>query len=273
MNLIKEVIFIELKEFKLKNGGKLSYAEYGNSKGKVVFVLGGLLSSIKSNESLDTLPYRVICLARPGYGLSDYFEMNSVLDWAILLEDFIAYLKVESFNIVGISAGAPYAYALAKHYQTQTEGVYISKGLAAVYRDDILALYDESNVEFYEEVKNSSREDIGKKVYDAYMPFFSEEIKNSDDFKDAMSGELLNIGQEVKLQVLPWGFELSEINCPTVLIHGTEDTEVPYVAVKKTTTLIPNARLITLEGIGHFEPQTLEALVNALTENIKGNIK
>ena len=107
---------MRLGSFQLPNDASLSYAEYGTSTGKPVLLLHGLVGSICSEGmegSLCGLPMRVIALARPGYGDSDYFDMDCVADWGRLLTEFWDHLGLQSFDIVGISAGAPYAYSLA----------------------------------------------------------------------------------------------------------------------------------------------------------------
>ena len=76
---------MRLGSFQLPNGASLSYAEYGTSTGRPVLLFHGLVGSICSEgmeESLCRLPMRVIALARPGYGASDYFDMDCVADWA-----------------------------------------------------------------------------------------------------------------------------------------------------------------------------------------------
>ena len=68
----------------LSNGRKLSYAEYGAPDGRPVLLLHGLVGSVISEdmeEQLASIPMRILALARPGYGASDYFEMDCVADW------------------------------------------------------------------------------------------------------------------------------------------------------------------------------------------------
>lgn len=43
----------------------------------------------------------------------------------------------------------------------------------------------------------------------------------------------------------------SEINVPTLIVHGTEDPIIPYEHGKNLAKEIPGAVLLTLEGTGH----------------------
>ena len=113
---------MRLGSFQLPNGAALSFAEYGMPEGRPLLLLHGLVGSICSEgmeDLLSKLPLRVIALARPGYGASDYFDMGCIADWGRLMAGFWDYLKLQRFDIVGISAGAPYAYSLAALYPDQ----------------------------------------------------------------------------------------------------------------------------------------------------------
>jgi pimeloyl-ACP methyl ester carboxylesterase len=45
---------------------------------------------------------------------------------------------------------------------------------------------------------------------------------------------------------------LGEISTPTLIVHGTEDGVLPYPNGRQIASLMPSARLETLEGIGHM---------------------
>jgi pimeloyl-ACP methyl ester carboxylesterase len=68
-----------------------------------------------------------------------------------------------------------------------------------------------------------------------------------------------------------WRPVLSSIKVPVLLIWGSEDAEVPLQVAHEALEELPTARLVTLEGAGHFpfldqpEPFT-EAVTNFLAE-------
>ncbi|HEU0073492.1 MAG TPA: alpha/beta hydrolase, partial [Dehalococcoidia bacterium] len=49
-----------------------------------------------------------------------------------------------------------------------------------------------------------------------------------------------------------WRPALAAVKAPVLLIWGTEDTEVPLRVAEEAMTELPDARLVTLEGAGHF---------------------
>ncbi|MHA2304452.1 MAG: alpha/beta fold hydrolase [Candidatus Hodarchaeales archaeon] len=60
--------------------------------------------------------------------------------------------------------------------------------------------------------------------------------------------------------------ELQKINIPTLVIHGDIDPLVPVEAGRDTANMIPNAKLLIIEGMGHnippqIAPQIIEAIV------------
>ena len=261
---------MRLGSFQLPNGASLSYAEYGTSTGRPVLLFHGLVGSICSEgmeESLCGLPVRVIALARPGYGASDYFDMDCVADWGRLLTEFWDHLGLQSFDIVGISAGAPYAYSLAALYPDRIGTVYINSGIPAVCFPNILAQYPAQEAALYHAFRGMSRQEVGQALYDSYLPLFPEAALQGRDFRDSMGGDLRNIGQEAKLQEAPWGFELSEVRCPVVLLHGTADSEVPYGAMVETVKRLPHARIIKLEGEEHASPAITDRLMAELLQS------
>ena len=66
------------------------------------------------------------------------------------------------------------------------------------------------------------------------------------------------------------GERLSEIDIPTLVIHGTEDAILPYDHGQALAEGIKNAELMTLEGVGHEIP---EELTEEITQKIIGHIK
>ncbi len=45
--------------------------------------------------------------------------------------------------------------------------------------------------------------------------------------------------------------ELEKISCPALVFHGTEDPLVPASHAEKYAALIPDAKLVWMQGIGH----------------------
>lgn len=57
--------------------------------------------------------------------------------------------------------------------------------------------------------------------------------------------------------------ELGQITAPTLVIHGKEDPIVHHAHAQKLASLIPGAKLVLLEGIGHEVPVGLVDQIHA----------
>ena len=67
------------------------------------------------------------------------------------------------------------------------------------------------------------------------------------------------------------GVRLSEIEIPTLVIHGTEDAILPYDHGQALAEGIKNSELMTLEGVGHEIPEELtEEITQKIIRHIKG---
>ena len=61
---------------------------------------------------------------------------------------------------------------------------------------------------------------------------------------------------------------LHSIQAPTLVIHGTDDTALPFEHGLALIDEIPNSALVTLEGAGHENhPDDWEDIIHAVTEH------
>ncbi len=64
---------------------------------------------------------------------------------------------------------------------------------------------------------------------------------------------------------------LSRVAVPALVVHGTEDRLLPYPHGVATAECIPEARLLTIEGMGHELPEIVwPTLVEAIVEHTAG---
>lgn len=62
---------------------------------------------------------------------------------------------------------------------------------------------------------------------------------------------------------------LSQLDVPTVVVHGVEDQECPYQDAQYAAGRIPGARLVSLEGAGHLTLlERPEAVAQAIAQNM-----
>jgi pimeloyl-ACP methyl ester carboxylesterase len=64
---------------------------------------------------------------------------------------------------------------------------------------------------------------------------------------------------------------LRALEVPTLVIHGVDDTLIDPTGGERTAALVPGARLVLVEDMGHDRPPALwPHLVDAISEHIKG---
>lgn len=81
------------------------------------------------------------------------------------------------------------------------------------------------------------------------------------------------VGDQHSLAIVKSGSryeELKKLQVPTLVIHGTDDTLIKVHHAKKYAPMIPNAKLVLLDGMGHDLP---EAYMNEIHEQVLAHIK
>ncbi|WVQ78594.1 hypothetical protein IAT38_000680 [Cryptococcus sp. DSM 104549] len=110
----------------------VSYAEVGDPSGHPVVIFLGLgcvryLIAL-FDDIARAFSLRLICIDRWGLGKTDEVprERRGVMDWAGVVERVLDEIKVDKFQVVAHSAGAPYALACAIKMEERVRGkVYL----------------------------------------------------------------------------------------------------------------------------------------------------
>ena len=117
---------------RLRDGRRLSYAEYGELNGKPVFYFHGFpssrLSAKLAEETARRDGVRLIAVDRPGIGMSDYVARRGFSDWPDDVVQVADALGIQRFAIVGVSGGGPYAAACARKIPERIIAVAIVSG-------------------------------------------------------------------------------------------------------------------------------------------------
>jgi pimeloyl-ACP methyl ester carboxylesterase len=127
-----------------QDGYSLSYAEYGDPSGYPILIQHGLIASINDGslfERLIRLGTRLICIARPGYGESSPYIMKNMADWANIVSVLIDHLELSHFDILGMSSGAPYSYAIGYQFSDKVRNIFIFSGIPALYDDKVVSFW------------------------------------------------------------------------------------------------------------------------------------
>ncbi len=102
----------------LRDGRRMSYAEYGDPDGQPVFLIHGIPGSRLTWSVMASSPsrkgLRVIAPDRPGYGHSDFFRKGkTITDYPDDVTQLANELGIDKFALFGPSGGGPYVLTCA----------------------------------------------------------------------------------------------------------------------------------------------------------------
>ena len=202
--------------------------------------------------------FRVIAPDLPGFGES---TRNPEADYSIAaqserLHTFARALKLKSFHLAGSSMGGAISGTYAARYPKDVKSLWLIApgGVASADPSEISRVLDEGrnnpliaeNVEDYEQLLDF--------VF-AKRPFIPHPIKRYLA-QEAIDNHRLN--QKIFKQVHnaadtpPLEVTLSGLPVPTLILWGASDRVLQVSGGGILKSVIPKAKLVTMEGVGHL---------------------
>ena len=240
-----------------KGGNALSYAEYGDPSGFPILVQHGSIASICNAHLFDSLigaGRRLICIARPGYGESSPYRMRNMAEWGEIVSVLVNHLALGQFDVLGMSSGASYSYAIGYQLPEKTRNIYIFSGTPALYDDDVLEFWP------YPVQKDTTIDQMQRVAKEVFFSNVTEEDKLKEDIRDSMRNDCFGIAQDLTIRCVDWGFTLSEVRELVFMEHSETDGEVPFITAEMTAKLIPNCRF-SRRGGEHFSAEALDTFI------------
>ena len=230
----------------------VNYIQYG--EGKDILLLHGWGQNIEMMKMLgDNFSdrFRITILDFPGFGLSEEpGEAWNIKDYANMLEEFINELGIKKPIIMGHSFGGRVAIRYSAEHVVEKIVLF---GSPCVRENTELPL----NVKILKGIKKLPGMDkIGE---------FAKNFIGSRDYKAAspvMRQTLVNVVNEDLSKYA------KEIDCPTLLIWGENDTEAPVSDAKILESIMVDAALIVLPGTHYAYIENLGQVVNILNNFI-----
>jgi pimeloyl-ACP methyl ester carboxylesterase len=180
-----------------QNGSVLSYAEYGDRSGYPILIQHGLIASIRNSglfERLIRLGTRLICIARPGYGESSPCVLNNMAGWADIVAVLIDHLGLSHFDVLGMSSGAPYSYAIGWKFPEKARNIFIFSGTPALYDENVLSHWP------YPVSKNASLAEMQDLAFELFFAHLSPDDREKDDIQDSMRNRGFGIAQDLRIR-------------------------------------------------------------------------
>jgi pimeloyl-ACP methyl ester carboxylesterase len=211
----------------------------------------------------------VYTVLRSGYGQSARAKYKNVYAYAALLDEFIESLHIGSFDVMGLSAGSPYCYALAAAYQERVRKLIVCAGIPLVNDRRIFRMNPLRDRVFFSLSKYIPADAMGK-----FTVQILESIERKKGWQPAVWGEDMDtvfekyvrpnwfgFGWSTHVQYSNWGFDATKISCEVRIYHSRTDEMIPFQIVCESAKLLPNSRVVLLDDENHASEKTLWAAV------------
>ena len=263
----------------LPDGTSWGYGRAGRSGGRPVLVHHGLIGDAGFGPIWDELGGSAgiewVMLERPGYGGTPPMAMNALAEWPAMIAPVLAALGVVGrFDVVGMSAGACYAYACAAGMPERVGRAAILSGVPFLHAPGVLDAYPPDGQTAYARYVEASEADL-RAEFRAFCQNVVKQLGDSgaikgDHMAEALNGVLAHDAagpaREARLQAHDWGFGPSDITCPVDLWHFDGDEMVPFEAARRSADRLTHVERHFVKGPGHMPTDTLfKEMVAVLT--------
>ena len=270
-----------MKFLELNSGGRLAFSEYGDPGGAPVFFCHGWPSSFTMATITDAaareLGIRIISADRPGISESTLHPDRKLLDWPPLLRELVDHLGIGQFRVLGISGGAPYAYAGAWAMPQRMRAIAVVSGAPPIVdlndHTGLLRLYrwmlrlHRRSPEFLRLCFRVVRPFAAQRIPIRLRPLFLKIFQPTDaavlrdkaafeacfeSARRAWRGSAAGVMTDAQVYAEPWGFRLEDVHVPVRLWHGTKDRAFSFRLAEEVAARLPDCKLRIVDGAGHF---------------------
>jgi pimeloyl-ACP methyl ester carboxylesterase len=262
----------------LADGRRISWGEYGSSDGAPLVMLHGTpgtrLQFRWMNRPAADAGIRVIAPERPGYGRSDPAPHGmSFPAYADDLRQLLDHLGLPTVTLCAVSGGGGFGLAAAVVHPERFERlILVSAGVPApraarqgmalaVRLLLVLARYAPGFTGRLLATQLSADPDSAvSRAGKRFMPASDRRLLDApewrrrfdEDFREALKQGPGAAVHDLALGSGPLGVDPADLTVETVLLHGTEDVNVPVGIARWLAALVASARLIEQPGSGHL---------------------
>jgi pimeloyl-ACP methyl ester carboxylesterase len=252
--------------------GPVEYAQIGH--GSAVLVIHGTpggydlwLNTLEATHAADD-GLRYILPSRPGYLRTPLSDGATPAEQADLLVALLDVLHIRKAAVIGISGGGPAALQFAIRHPDRCTALVLEEAvirrlhepapnlprgtLAADYRDfEIYLMYEAAGLYGL------------KSQYAEPMAVARAQLRASAPYALRKAGLINDLAQEGRMGSLP----LRQIHCPTLILQGTADQNVPPADAEYAHTQIAGSQLREFPGADHlmviFRSRQLSSIIES----------
>jgi pimeloyl-ACP methyl ester carboxylesterase len=282
----------------LRDGRSLSFTAIGPADGWPVFYCHGAIGTpVEATVDLERIVERVgvryIAPNRPGVGGSDPQPGRTILDFAGDGAALADELGLERFSVLGVSAGGPYALAIAHQLGSRVERIALCSALSpfcvphrapGLCRRIGLPL-----------AALAAAPGLARRLGDLVLPIATrhprlitsviaahaapcerarleqsqERAAASSSFLDATCGGVGGLIDDFLTYANGWGFEPRAVQNEVQLWHGACDPLVPVEHALQLAAALPNCCIFVDSDEGHhFFRSSLEQILTTLVQRV-----
>jgi len=259
------------------SAGPIEYQLVGDS-GPVVLFLHGTPGGYDQATSIPE--FRVLTPSRPGYLRTPLDVGRTPAEQADAYSALLDSLKIDTVFVMGASGGGPSSITFASAYPERTSGLIAIEAVSQP-----LSIEEESQAPFFMEsdflmwatlsLMNNlmGAEGIIKMLVPApanqqLILGDAEKLANMESLVWSIwPASLRDEGTQNDMsQFRNLNLPSGNIVAPTLIIHGTADTNVPFIQSEMLADQIPGALLHAIEGGDHMMPFSHSEEVSAAIE-------
>ncbi|MGJ5817627.1 alpha/beta fold hydrolase [Paludibaculum fermentans] len=277
----------------LHDGRRIGVVERGDPGGRPVFYFHGFLGSrlemIANEQVLRRFGIRWIGIDRPGVGLSPVDDVGSYADWAVDADELAEQLGAQKFSVLGWSAGAPLALAVAARLPDRVDRVAIAAPITVMDVEELrLAaprawMFQVRLAGWMPGLMGRRLQQLDKRRQHDPRGFELERARVEvpadanvlsrdemvqmmiPDRAEAFRQGTFGLVHDLLLMSRDWGFEYESIRVPVRIWHGDQDRIASIKNAEYLAEVIPGAEFIPVKDSGHYVALTqAEAIIRWL---------
>lgn len=242
--------------------GQIEYSLVGEGR-PVLFLHGGHSNCRETlfHKGFDTTRYQLITPSRPGYGNTPLNDNSTPAKSAELVVALLNELKIEKVVLYAISAGGLTAIELAAKFPGRVEKLILASAVTKKWLDKKGKVYKTAKRLFNPKTEKMVwgmirifsgvfPKMISKSFYPQFSTKKSHRLEKSDmnelltTFKNysSKSGFLSDIDHDIENK------RISEIQCPTLIIHSKNDNSVSFDHAEHAKRNISLSTLLSLDN-------------------------
>ena len=234
----------------------INYIDYGEGENTIVLLHGWgqnieMMKPIGDRLSKEN---RIVIVDLPGFGASSEPDtIWTIYDYAECINKLLTEINVDNPIMIGHSFGGKISLEYASKYKTQKLVLFGSP-----FKKMILKLSTKTKIlKFLKKVPVLNK-----------LEGFAKKHIGSRDYKNASETMRKILVEHVNLDITE---DVKKIKCPTLIIWGTLDKEVPLSDAYELEKLIRDSAVIPYEGCSHYAYlERLNQTVNIIINFIMG---